>query len=152
MARPRKPTAVKKLKGTLQPCRTNKLEPMPETALRQISPPGYLSDAAKALWVFAVQQAPAEMLTSLDFSVMATWADTYAKIIDLEAEIKATGYTIIDDKGAVKVNPAIKLQNELKMIMMRTLTELGFTPASRSKVSLRKTQDGPKNGFLDLDA
>lgn len=150
MARPRKPTAVKKLKGTLQPCRTNKNEPQPEIALRQINPPDYLSEAARSLWTFAIQQAPVEMLTSLDFSVFAVWADTYAKIIELEKEIQAEGFTIINSKGDMKTNPKVALQNNLKIILIRTLTELGFTPASRSKVSLRKTQDKSDNAFLDI--
>lgn len=69
--RPRKPTAVKKLQGTLQPCRTNELEPMPSHALKSVAVPDYLSDKAKEIWLFAIEQAPEAMLTGLDFSVMA---------------------------------------------------------------------------------
>ena len=150
MARPRKPTAVKALKGTLQPCRTNNLEPKPETALRAVQPPEYLDQGAKDLWNFALEQAPVEMLTSLDLSIFALWADTYSKIIELEKDIKAEGVTIINAKGDIKTNPKIALQNQLKAILIKTLTELGFTPASRSKVQVRKVQDKSENGFLDL--
>jgi hypothetical protein len=39
------PTAVKKLKGTLQKCRTNPREPQPQGDL--VEPPEYMADGAK---------------------------------------------------------------------------------------------------------
>ena len=39
MARPRKPTAIKKLQGTLQPCRTNLNEPKPQTDIKVVLAP-----------------------------------------------------------------------------------------------------------------
>lgn len=148
--RPRKPTAVKKLQGTLQPCRTNELEPMPSHALKSVAVPDYLSDKAKEIWLFAVSQAPEAMLTSLDFAVMAQWADTMAKIIECEEIIKREGLTIIDDKtGLSKPHPIAKWQDTLKYTLKGYLTELGFTPASRSKVNIQpKAKDD--NEFLNL--
>jgi len=150
MARPRKPTAIKKLQGTLQPCRTNENEPVPDVFLAQIEPPKHLNETARDMWEFAVSQAPKEMLSSLDFSVLAAWAETQGKIIELEKEIQRDGMLIFDEKkGHNIINPAVELQNALKNIMLRQLSELGFTPASRSKVSLKKKED-PKNGFVEL--
>lgn len=148
--RPRKPTAVKKLQGTLQPCRTNELEPMPSHALKSVAVPDYLSDKAKEIWLFAIEQAPEAMLTGLDFSVMAQWADTMAKIIECEEIIKREGLTIIDDKtGLSKPHPIAKWQDTLKYTLKGYLTELGFTPASRSKVNIQpKAKDD--NEFLNL--
>lgn len=150
MARPRKPTAIKKLQGTLQPCRTNYNEPIPKKALNTIEPPTYLSDTARDLWQFAVQQAPDELLTSLDFSVFSCWADTMAKIIECEKILKSEGTTVMDEKtGVSKPHPMLKMQNDLKYLLRGYLTELGFTPASRSKVSVH-TKTENKNGFIDL--
>lgn len=148
--RPRKPTAVKRLQGTLQPCRTNKNEPIPQTALSKIVPPDFLSEKAKSLWTFAVEQAPEAMLTSLDFSVFANWADTMAKIIDCEETLKKEGHFIQDEKtGLSKPHPVAKYQNELKHLLRQYLTELGFTPASRSKVNM-STKPKDENEFLNL--
>ena len=150
MARPRKPTAVKKLQGTLQPCRTNPNEPMPEHSLRSIVPPAYLSKTAQEIWRFAVEQAPEEMLTSLDFAVFACWADTVAKIMDCEKILAREGTTFTDPKtGLSAPHPMLKFQNDLKYTLRSYLTELGFTPASRSKVSVRKS-DKPTNEFIDV--
>lgn len=149
MARPRKPTAIKKMQGTLQPCRTNKDEPIPQYSLSKIEPPNYLSDLAKELWTFAIEQAPEELLTSLDFSVFAIWADTQAKIIKCENIIKDEGLVTYDDKGTPRAHPMFRMQNELKQLLRGYLTELGFTPASRSKVSIRKKED-KTNDFIDI--
>ena len=151
MARPRKPTEIKKMQGTLRPCRVNNNEPHPDTYLQQIEPPTYLGEIAKELWKFAVAQAPKEMLTGLDFSILATWADTQAKIIQCEREINEFGMFVEDENtGRRMANKALAQQNELKGILLRCLNELGFTPASRSKVSLSKKSEENKNPFLDL--
>lgn len=58
---------------------------------------------------------------------------------------------LTDEKtGKRVVNPVLKQQNELKYILKNYLTELGFTPASRSKVSITKSDSDNKNSFLDL--
>ena len=48
MARPRKPSHLKVVAGTDQPCRTNKREPKPKR--ERPSPPAHLSDKAKTAW------------------------------------------------------------------------------------------------------
>ncbi len=148
--RPRKPTAVKVLQGTLEKSRANPNEPMPQTALVKILPPDFLSDKAKELWLFAVEQAPEAMLTSLDFSVFANWADTMAKIIECEEVLKREGQFVEDEKtGLSKPHPVAKYQNDLKHLLRQYLTELGFTPASRSKVNM-STKPKDENEFLNL--
>ena len=46
------PTQVKQIKGTLQPCRTNYHEPIPEGLL--VEPPDYMPEGAKAAWRYAL--------------------------------------------------------------------------------------------------
>ena len=151
MARPRKPTAVKKLQGTLQPCRTNFNEPVINCDIKTIEAPMWLNTVARQNWEFAVAQMPEGMLTTLDFSVFAMWADTLSKILELEAVIQHEGLLVIDEKkGTRVVNPVVKTQNELKSILKQYITELGFTPASRSKVSIKKKTEESTNGFIDL--
>ena len=63
------PVAVKKIKGTLQKCRTNPNEPRPRGKLGD--PPEYMSDIAKEAWTYAVENAPPGLLSSLDAAVLA---------------------------------------------------------------------------------
>ncbi len=151
MARPRKPTAVKAMQGTLRPDRVNRDEPIPDTFLDQVEPPDYLGDDAKDCWRYAVKMAPREMLTSLDFAVLATWADTQGKIMECERELQRTGLFIYDEKKGYSLpSKVLTEQTQLKMALLRCMNELGFTPASRSKVSVRKKGDDAANPFMDL--
>ena len=74
------PTQVKQIKGTLQPCRTNYHEPIPEGLL--VEPPDYMPEGAKAAWRYALECAPPHLLKRLDMSVLEIWAcaaDLYRK-------------------------------------------------------------------------
>ncbi len=57
------PTAVKEIKGTLQPCRTNRNEPRSSATLGSV--PDYMSESAKEAWYYAVTNAPAGLLRLL---------------------------------------------------------------------------------------
>lgn len=150
MARPRKPTAVKKLQGTLQPCRTNKNEPMPQTPLARIAPPEHLCELAKDAWRFALSQAPEELLTSLDFAVFEQWSVLYAQLVEVQKKLNQEGLFITDpDTGISKPNVLLKIEVVLQDTLRRYMTEMGFTPASRSKISVSKKTE-TKNEFLEL--
>ena len=146
--RPRKPTAVKKLQGTLQKCRTNALEPQPQFDLKQFSePPEYLTDSAKDIWTFALQQAPEGMLSSLDYSIFSEWVILYDQFIKLSEGLKAQGTFVRDADGNQTVNNIINSITKTATILRGIENELGFTPASRSKVSSFKTSSEKKNKF-----
>lgn len=150
MARPRKPTAVKKLQGTLQPCRTNPNEPIPHTPLARIAPPEHLSEIAKDAWRFALSQAPEELLTSLDFAVFEQWTVLYAQLVEVQKQLNQEGLFVIDPvTGISSPNVLLKVQVMLQDTLRRYMTEMGFTPASRSKISISKKTEN-KNEFLDL--
>ena len=100
--RPRKPTAVKKLQGTLEKSRLVDNEPVPSYSLTRVKAPDYLSDKAKELWDFALSQAPEQLITTLDFGVFAIWADTYSKIIELEVDIQREGMFEMNSNGELK--------------------------------------------------
>ena len=53
-----KPTAVKKLQGTLYKKRLNTQEPTDLIDASQMEPPDYLSEKAKEMWRFSVMQLP----------------------------------------------------------------------------------------------
>ena len=146
--RPRKPTAVKKLQGTLQKCRTNPLEPQPQFDLKDFTePPEYLTESAKDIWTFALQQAPEGMLSSLDYSIFSEWVILYDQFIKLSEGLKAQGTFVRDADGNQTVNNIINSITKTATILRGIENELGFTPASRSKVSSFKTSSEKKNKF-----
>ena len=150
--RPRKPTAVKKLQGTLQKCRTNPSEPVPPNDLKAMAPPDYLTDSAKGIWVFALSQAPEGMLSTLDFGVFSQWVVVYDQFLTITAGIKRDGTLQETADGELIPSPLLaKLQSTVNLL--RGLqSDLGFTPASRSRVVsfTAKTGDKKSNAFTDL--
>lgn len=145
--RPRKPTAVKKLQGTLQKCRTNELEPQPQIDLKSVLAPEYLTDSAKEIWTFALMQAPEGMLSTLDFSIFAEWVVLFDQFVKLSAGLKEQGTFTVDGEGNQQVNGVIHHITKVATLLRGLENELGFTPASRSKVSSFKTSSTKKNKF-----
>ena len=138
------PTTVKRIKGTLQKCRTNPREPKPQGDL--VEPPDYMSDGAKSAWRYALECAPPHLLKRLDMSVLEVWAcaaDLYSKA---QAGIGKTGLLIkAPNTGVPMQSPYLAIANKQAQIMTKAAVEMGFTPASRSRI----TQ--PTDTQIDLD-
>lgn len=145
--RPRKPTALKKLQGTLQKCRTNPDEPIPQIDLKSIVAPDYLTDSAKEIWTFALQAAPEGMLSSLDFGIFAQWVVCFDQFIQLSDCIKEQGTFTKDGDGNIKVSDILHHITKTAAILRGLENELGFTPASRSKVVSFGKKNEKKNKF-----
>ena len=129
------PTAIKKLKGTLQKCRTNPHEPQPEGNL--VDPPEYMADGAKQAWRYAIESAPEHLLRRLDMSVLEVWscaADLYRKA---QIGIIKTGLLIkAPNTGVPMQSPYLAIANKQAQIMTKAAVEMGFTPASRTRITL----------------
>ena len=138
------PTTVKKIKGTLQKCRTNLREPKPQGDL--VEPPEYMSDGAKSAWRYALECAPPHLLTRMDMSVLEVWAcaaDLYRKA---QTQISKTGMLVkAPNSGVPMQSPYLAIANKQAQIMTKAATEMGFTPASRSRITL------PTEAADDLD-
>lgn len=145
-----KPTALKALQGTLRADRTNPNEPKITDDISVISPPKLMTKGAKELWIFAINQMPQNMVMSLDFGCFERWCMLQDQFHTMCTALNKQGVVLVDDEGNTKINPLqnsiIKLSAELRGIEV----QLGFTPASRSKVVLNNTKEETKNGFLDL--
>lgn len=150
--RPRKPTALKRLQGTLQKCRTNPHEPIPEVDLKCVPPPDYLTESAKEIWNFSLQAAPQKMLSSLDYGIFTEWVVCFDQFVKLSACIKEQGTFTKDGDGNVKVSDLLHHITKTAGILRGLQNELGFTPASRSKVvSFGAKNDGKKNKFEEIE-
>lgn len=150
MSRARKPTAIKALQGTLQPCRTPKNEPKPQADISTIAAPSHLNESSREIWTFAVEQMPKGVITTCDVAILARWASLYDQFAKLSQLLEEQGLLQVDEKGQTKVNPLhhaiIKTSAELRAIE----TQLGFTPASRAKVSAVTNDEEETNAFLTL--
>lgn len=150
MARPRKPTNIKKLQGTLQKCRTNINEPVPNTPIDRFEPPIFFNDTQQEIWNFAISQMPSGMLTGLDFGIFSRWCILYCQFVEMTKSVNENGAIMYDELGVPYANPLVNTMNKLTISLRGIETELGFTPASRSKVSLGCKEESAKNKFLEV--
>ena len=149
--RPRKPTAVKKLQGTLQKCRTNPAEPTPQNDLKAMTPPEYLTDSAKEIWAFALSQAPEGMLSTLDFGIFSEWAVVYDQFLTISESIKKGGTLRRETNGELVPSPLLSKLHSTITLLRGLQSDLGFTPSSRSRVvSFGKESEKTGNKFADL--
>lgn len=135
------PVAVKKIKGTLQKCRTNPGEPKPTGVL--CDPPEYMSEGAKEAWRYAVEHSPPGLLSALDGAVLERWANCSGLYREALAKINRTGVSgmlVKTPSGILRRSPLMDVIRDLALEMKGYESEMGFTPASRSRVSIQNDQ------------
>lgn len=152
MARPRKPTEIKELAGTLQPCRTNPDEP---TGTRGWPPlPTFLSE--RAAEIFAETCCAMESMGTLAVEwgdVIAAYAASQEEVEIYSAALVDHGriYTTTTQTGDTMYRP--RPENALRSDAMKRAqalrAELGLGPASKSRVSAGKKHEA--NPFEDID-
>lgn len=168
--RPRKPTHLKVVAGTAQPCRINANEPEPQR--ERPSPPSHLSDRGKAAWAEAVLITDRMgVLTEADPLALEDLAETLADLRAARASLeRPLTLTVMDDGVPVekefaaggeryywtfgKSGPMRRARPELADIadasrrLTACLAKFGLNPADRGRVSSKKA--AKKNAFAEL--
>lgn len=141
MARPRKPTNVLHLSGAFKhnpdrlAARAN--EPKPSGPVGD--PPDNMDVETARCWREIVAEAPPGVLTNADRGILAIAAD-------LRRHAEQGDPVNVAPRGA---EPEYEYVTDPKKIalLVRCYTELGMTPASRSKVQAKPTEEAPINAF-----
>lgn len=130
-----KPTYLKLIAGNPSRRPLNMNEPRPQGNLREA--PGWMSATQKAGWDYAIEHAPAGLLKLLDRSVLAVWVvaeDTHRQAAE---RVSQTGLLVkTPNTDTPMQSPYLPIQNKQAMIMIKAAAELGFTPSSRSQISV----------------
>jgi len=145
------PAAVKKVKGTLQKCRINPHEPRPTGKLGE--PPEYMSDTAKEAWRYAIENAPPGLLSSLDAAVLERWANCAGLYREALAKINRAGVAgmiIKTPSGILRRSPLMDVIRDLALEMKSYESEMGFTPASRSRVQIAQEPASPHDPWSEI--
>lgn len=152
MGRPRTPTHLKLVKGTAQPCRTNKREPKPEKA--RPSAPAHLSDKARETWGYVsglVERMG--VLTGADGLALEGLCESYAELLAARAALKAHGTLSYETTSAtggmmVRAYPEVAMVADADRRFRMWLSAFGLSPSDRSRVSAGEPDT--KNPFADL--
>ena len=130
-----KPTALKELEGNPGKRRLNTAEPKPEGDL--YAAPEWMSDSQREGWAYAITHAPYGLLKQLDRSMLAIWV--VAEDLHREAAEKIAQYGLLTkspNAGLPLQSPYLAILNKQAQIMIKAGVELGFSPASRSRVQV----------------
>lgn len=136
--RKKKPVELKMIEGTYRKDRDNLNAPKVTGDL--VSPPNYFSEEQTGVWKYAIENAPKGLLKKLDISILEIWVTAYVTYRESYAKVQEMGQVMTSPSGYPIVNPYLSNMNKQATIMMKAASELGFTPTSRSKVSVEQEQ------------
>jgi P27 family predicted phage terminase small subunit len=131
---PRKPTNLKIVTGNPGKRALPKREPKPRGNL--YDPPEWLTEAQRKGWEYAIETAPFGLLKRIDRSTLVAWVvaeDLHRQAVE---KLNSGAMLIKTPNGMPVQSPYLAIINKQAMIMMKASAEMGFTPASRSRVEV----------------
>jgi P27 family predicted phage terminase small subunit len=91
------------------------------------------------------------LLKKLDRSVLAAWVIAEDLHRQAVLEVNRRGLVMKSPvKGEIIQNPWLPIVNRQAQIMMKAGAELGFTPSSRSRVSMSEEDTNEQNPFAEF--
>lgn len=98
-----------------------------------------MTEEQKKGWAYAIEHAPKGLLRQLDASLLAVWV--VAEDLHRQATLQVKRYGMVvkssNRPDAVPVqSPYLPIINRQAELMLRAASELGFTPTSRSRITL----------------
>lgn len=159
------PTALRLIAGNPSNRPLNPAEPQPVGNL--LAPPEYFSDEQKAEWAYALDNAPGGLLRLLDRNVFAQWCLISVELVEHELAIRIEGRVIerggaqrisVDKDGKktttvrspIKVNnPRVRQMRDAQAMLIKVTSELGFSPTSRSRITLAGGGKNETNRFAN---
>jgi len=160
MAKGRKslPVEVKKLRGTVQPCRDGAADNGNSIArLTDVKPPSWLNaDAKKIFKSKAGQLIALQVLTVLDIDLLALYAQSYSLIIEALKKIREEGKfnTLYNDEGQIigfVENPYLKVYRDNFEKVQKLAPHFGFSPATRKGILATMDKKESKDDFADFE-
>lgn len=158
--RKNKTTDSKRLSGTLQNCRTNKDEPLPDL-LEGVECPAHLVDdeVAKGAWDhYAPLLIGLRVLTELDLDTLANLCGIISDLRELRADLKKHGRLLYVEKMSedgnkyldAKTNPAATQYNNLLTQFRGYSSNLGLDPTSRPRIKAGGKEGEEDDDILDV--
>jgi P27 family predicted phage terminase small subunit len=145
----KKPTALKKIKGTLRKDRTLPNEMQPETISLYPPAPVFLGDAATKEWELIIPQiVDLGILAKVDMAMITAYCIEWGTYIEAERQLQDEGRMTHAANGTVMQHPLNNLKNAALKQAIKLATEFGFTPSSRT--SIGAPQKEKKDPFEEL--
>jgi P27 family predicted phage terminase small subunit len=138
-----RPTHLKLIEGKSYRMGSRANEPIPSGNLK--NSPDHLNDRQRAIWYYAIEHAPNGLLKQLDQAMLAAWC--VAQALHEEATTALNnGPTIIKTPNGMPMqSPWVGILNKQTIIMRSLVSELGFSPASRTRISIDQDEEDDPN-------
>lgn len=148
MTRGRKPTptALKLVTGNPGKRAINAKEPKPRGNLYDA--PEWLNDSQRAAWDYAVECAPLGLLKRIDRSTLTAWVVSEDLHRQAAEKLNSGALLIKTTNGNPIQSPYLGIVNRQAQIMLKAAAEMGFTPASRSRVEVDNVEDDEEDEFF----
>jgi len=144
----RTPTAIKKVKGTFQECRSPKNEMQPPEASNELTV-GLINNYATDEWLKVTRiLSNLGMLVETDTSVLLAYCNeigTYFACCDI---LKSGGFTFATPNGFEQQRPEVLIGNKALQNAIKLSDKFGFNPAARTKIEAPTKQD--KDEFNEI--
>ena len=110
-----------------------------------LKPPSWFSKDARAEWLRVMPiLAARNTITEADLPTLENYCTAIGTVREAQREINKHGLIVDSAKGA-KRNPAFGIQNAAMTTARLCASELGLTPVSRSRPSVRENDDDQDN-------
>ena len=117
----------------------------------RMAPSAHLSKGAKAVWESAIDSVSPDRLSELDRAALEAWANACDLYRQAQVGLSATGLVVrAPVTGTLVQSPYLAILNKQVSIIIRTSTQLGFTPASRARVTPKPTEQNLSNIWNDF--
>ena len=139
MPRPRKPTQLRILAGTLPASQAPKAEPKVPFGVPEA--PAYLSDEERSAWArFGEAVSRLRISTTADFAAFESLVCAYVEMQRLRASLRAAGavtYRTVNAQGSEMLRPRPELSalRAVEARLLALLGKFGLSPGDRSRVS-----------------
>lgn len=128
-----KPTALRRADGNPGRRGYNHAEPMPPQDLPDCPP--HLNAVAQEEWDrLAEALSRMGVVTVADRAALAAYCQCYGRWVEAEEKLKTTPMLLKTATGYVQQSPWLSIANKQLELMGRFMTELGLTPAARSRI------------------
>lgn len=144
------PTALKVITGNPGKRPLNRFEPKPEGDLAE--PPDWMTDNQKAIWRKLMDEAPPGLLKKIDESIVTVWVTACDTFRQACTKLARTGILTKVPNSPIPIqSPYLPIMTKQGQIMMKAASEMGFTPTTRSRISVYSYAPSAHNPWDDIE-
>lgn len=152
MPKPKKSIAELKASGSYRPNKHGRTEDMPELPIEAPRMPHFVSVNALEYFNDVVALGiDMSIVTKADSLIIGLLASEIAEWVELDTHIKKEGFIVKlpTATGFMQstVNPKLRVRDDKLKVILKMLSELGMTPAARSKVKVNQKSKEQKSAL-----